>query len=166
MRADWVATHRGSSIFVLSRAVESVARCLSDCASAYWAVAESGGLTHERWAALPVIDQGEGELGQRLHRVYSTLQERHGSVVLLGADCPQITARVLRQILALLAVSDDSIVIGRAHDGGFWVFAGRAPIAEKVWTSVVYSQAQTCSDLEAALADYGRLSSGLYAGCG
>lgn len=91
-------------------------------------------------------------MGQRLHHVYSKLQERHGSVILLGADCPQITARGLRQIVDLLKAPRGPIVIGRAHDGGFWVFGGQTPIAEKLWISVDYSRQQTCSDLEAALA--------------
>lgn len=113
--------------------------------SAYWAVAEPEGLAHARWAGFPTVSQGEGELGARLDHVFKTLLARHGSVLLIGADSPQTTPALL--MAAAAAARCDPFVMGRAEDGGFWLFGGREPIAASVWANVPYSATDTADRL-------------------
>lgn len=124
----------------------------------YWAVAEAAALEDPAWRALPRIAQGEGDLGERLHRIYATLQAGHGRVLLAGADAPQVTIALLRNALAALDDPATPFVLGPARDGGFWLFGGSIPIPETVWRSVGYSRSRTADDLRAALSPSGRVA--------
>jgi glycosyltransferase A (GT-A) superfamily protein (DUF2064 family) len=118
----------------------------------YWAVAEESAVVEAKWKGFPGIWQGEGGLAERLAFIYTSLQERHGGALLLGADTPQMTPYALQRVLDLIERAESRFVIGPAADGGFWVFAGRRPVAKEIWVSVTYSQARTCAELAAALA--------------
>lgn len=61
-----------------------------------------------------VVDQGEGDLGQRLARTAETTP-----VLLLGADVPDVTPAHLTEAAALL--TSHRLVIGPAEDGGYWL---------------------------------------------
>jgi len=124
----------------------------------YWAVAEQRALGDPGWQDLPRLWQGGGTLGQRLHRVYAALLPVHARVLLIGADAPQLTPHLLDRAAATLAVADTPYVMGEAHDGGFWLFGGRAPIASSLWCGVRYSCADTAADLRAALHASGRMA--------
>lgn len=67
-----------------------------------------------------IIDQGEGDLGQRLARAAQTLP-----VLLLGADIPDLEPRHLTAAAAALA--ENPAVIGPAEDGGYWLLGLSAP---------------------------------------
>lgn len=136
-------------------AVEAVARAAGPALAPYWAVAESHGLEHPLWSALPTLWQGQGGLGARLHRVYSQLLARHGSVLLIGADTPQLTPALLQR--AQQALQPAPFVLGPADDGGFWLFGGRLVVAASIWQSIRYSQPDTASQLQAALAGQGEI---------
>src|SRR5262245_6574835 len=56
-----------------------------------WAVAESDAAA--AWPTLPVVEQGDGELGDRLDRVYTTLREAGGAAMLIGADAPALSVK-------------------------------------------------------------------------
>lgn len=117
----------------------------------YWAVAEADGLQHSSWESFPTVSQGEGGLGERLDYVYRTLQARHGTVLLIGADSPQTTPALLKSA----ASRCDPFVMGRAEDGGFWLFGGSQPIAASVWSAVPYSAPDTADRLLTGLAGTG-----------
>ncbi|MFC6632455.1 TIGR04282 family arsenosugar biosynthesis glycosyltransferase [Microbulbifer taiwanensis] len=78
---------------------------------------------HEYWQslALPEIvalsSQGEGDLGERLWRAARRAQVTGGSVLLIGTDCPQLTAERLRAAASALQKSD--AVIHPTRDGGY-----------------------------------------------
>ena len=74
-----------------------------------------------RWLGLgvPLVEQGEGDLGARLARVTPP-------AILLGADVPDLTAQHLRDAAAALA--DVPVVIGPAADGGYYLMAFREPV--------------------------------------
>lgn len=136
------------------RACRASAQVLSAVAPSvvpYWAVAEESAV-EAKWKGFPGIWQGEGGLAERLAFIYTSLQKRHGAALLLGADTPQITPYALKRVLDLIEQAESRFVIGPAADGGFWVFAGRRPVAKEIWASVTYSQARTCAQLAAALA--------------
>ncbi|MGB0135542.1 DUF2064 domain-containing protein, partial [Dokdonella sp.] len=58
--------------------------------AAYWVIAESRALNDTAWADLPRLPQGPGSLGPRMANVYRLLLDRHGSVLLVGVDAPQL----------------------------------------------------------------------------
>lgn len=144
-------TDAGEFYGLAIRAVEAAARSAMEDLVPYWAVAEAQALAHPLWCGLPSLAQGEGQLGQRLDHVYATLLARHGSVLMIGADSPQLTGADLR----LAARSLDPFAMGRAEDGGFWLFGGAVPIASEIWQGVPYSTEQTADRLLAAIEPLG-----------
>jgi rSAM/selenodomain-associated transferase 1 len=120
-------------------------------ANHYWAVAEHECLNEKLWKNFNVIQSGEGGLGERLHHVYSTLLTTHDAVILLGADCPHMPTSAIN--IAIKKLKQSPYILGPAVDGGFYLFAGREPISEEVWTSTTYSAETTMSELTEKL-DY------------
>ena len=123
----------------------------------HWAVAEREALADPAWGAFPTLWQGDGGLGMRLDRVYAQLLERHGSVLLIGADAPQVTPALLRDAARTVRDGGPPYAIGPATDGGFWLFGGRAPVPPAVWRSITYSRANTGAMLAGALRPFGAI---------
>jgi hypothetical protein len=117
--------------------------------SVYWAVAEESGLSDPMWQDFKALWTGEGGLGERQHRIYETLLQKHDRVLLIGADAPQISTDILEQ--AIVALDTNNLVIGPARDGGYYLFGGRIPTERKIWTSVPWSTSLTRERLEAVL---------------
>ncbi len=69
-----------------------------------------------------VVDQGIGDLGQRLERVWEAVGE--GRIAFFGADAPDVPEDALRAIPQALANHD--LAAGPTHDGGYWTLAARA----------------------------------------
>ena len=68
---------------------------------------------------VPVVDQGDGDLGARMVRV-------EAPALLIGSDCPGITAPLLRA--AAGALEDRRVVLGPANDGGYYLIGYREPV--------------------------------------
>lgn len=136
-------------------ATADIARACAPWLTPYWAIAEAGSAAASAWPGFAQLHQGEGDLGERLHAVYTRLQARHGRVLLIGADAPQLTVASLQRALSVLDDARTPFAIGDASDGGFWLFGGRAALPRDVWTRVRYSQAQTASDLRQRLSPHG-----------
>ncbi|MBX7527806.1 TIGR04282 family arsenosugar biosynthesis glycosyltransferase [Qipengyuania vesicularis] len=66
-----------------------------------------------------VVDQGEGDLGERMARV-------EAPALLIGSDCPGVTAPLLRA--AADALDDRRVVLGPANDGGYYLIGYREPV--------------------------------------
>lgn len=124
----------------------------------YWAVAEAGPEAREAWPEFAQVEQGDGDLGARMHQVYSELQARHGRALLIGADVPQLTPALLQVALALLDDEATPYVLGDAVDGGFWLVGGRARIEPSIWLGVGYSQPDTAAQFRHALAPHGGIA--------
>ncbi|GAC1348627.1 MAG: TIGR04282 family arsenosugar biosynthesis glycosyltransferase [Acetobacteraceae bacterium] len=139
-------------------AVGAVAGAAGSAIRPHWAVAERAALAHPAWRAFPTLWQGEGELGARLDRVYAELLERHGAVLLIGADAPQLTPALLADAARIVRDGVPPYAIGPATDGGFWLFGGRAPVPAAVWHAVAYSRADTGARLADALLPFGAIS--------
>jgi uncharacterized protein len=69
--------------------------------------------------------QGEGDLGERMHRALSRRLQSHQRVVLIGSDLPGLDAALLRRADAALAEHDAVFV--PATDGGYGLVGLRAP---------------------------------------
>lgn len=136
-------------------ATAEVARACVPWLKPYWAIAEAGPAAVAAWPDFASLHQGQGDLGERLHTVYARLQARHGRVLLIGADAPQLAVASLRDALTALDDPDTPCVLGAATDGGFWLFGGRVPIAREVWCGIRYSHPDTAMQLQAALQPLG-----------
>ncbi len=69
-----------------------------------------------------VVDQGGGDLGQRMARVWQAVGS--GRVAFLGTDSPDVPVEWLRAATAELARAE--ALIGPTEDGGYWTLAARA----------------------------------------
>jgi len=121
----------------------------------YWAVAETSALADPRWSDLPVVSQGTGDLGERMHRVHSGLVQSHGSALLLGADAVQFHPDWLQQANRWLAESTPRLCLGPASDGGFWTFGANRVLPQVDWTGVDYSRGTTARDFRARMKTHG-----------
>ena len=121
----------------------------------YWALAEQEALDYKEWRGFDRIWTGEGNLGMRLHSIYSTLGKKHDYVVLIGTDSPQIEPELLTTAIRKVREQPESCIIGPAFDGGFYLFAAKVSIAEQIWTRVNYSQSSTLEELSSNLAAQG-----------
>ena len=110
----------------------------------FWAVAEADGARRREWRDFPAMHTGEGNLGERLHNIYSSLQRERGRVALLGSDCPQIPPQ---QILSALAAARGRAIITPSTDGGFCLFAASRRLPASMWTGVSYSRPDTLAQL-------------------
>jgi len=120
-----------------------------------WAVAEEAGLTHSQWENQPrYLQKGEG-LGQRLDSIYRACSHDGSAVALVGADCPLIRPSDIIFANQSLQYHPRSWVLGRAFDGGFYLFAGKEPIPPADWMSVSYSTDQTAQQLVEVLQSKG-----------
>jgi rSAM/selenodomain-associated transferase 1 len=117
--------------------------------SFYWAVSESDGLHGELWKQNSRIWQSDGDLGDKLHYVYSSLLRRHTRVLIIGSDAPQISRDHLKQAEAVL--ERRNFVMGPAQDGGFWLFGGRVQVSRNIWKATPWSAPNTYQVLSDAL---------------
>ncbi len=93
---------------------------------------EFGGrsISGQEWAGYPLppgvqsSDQGEGDLGARMARASQRGLALNDRVLLIGTDCPGLTARRLREAAAALDRHD--AVIHPALDGGYPLLGLRA----------------------------------------
>jgi rSAM/selenodomain-associated transferase 1 len=90
-----------------------------------------------------VVDQGDGDLGQRLAR---TAEMR--PVLLLGADIPGLTPAHLAAAASALATAP--AVIGPAADGGYWLLGLAAPIPG-VFAGIDWGTDKVCVQTRAKL---------------
>ena len=75
------------------------------------------------WSAVP---QASGDLGERLHAAFTEhflADAEH--VVIIGSDCPTVTATDIED--AWVALAGHDVVLGPALDGGYWLIGLRAP---------------------------------------
>ncbi len=101
---------------------------------------------------LPVILQGEGDLGARIERVMRAALARAPVAIAIGADAPALPARLLEQ--ARLALDWVDAALGPADDGGFYLLALRR-CPEGLLADLPWSADETCSRTLARLRERG-----------
>lgn len=97
----------------------------------------------QRFALTLHVQQGDG-LGRRmLHAARHSLD--HGAYpILIGTDCPSLTASDLREALAALAQGADA-VLGPAADGGYYLL-GLKQAARTLFTDMPWGTAQVLAE--------------------
>jgi uncharacterized protein len=123
--------------------------------TAYWAVAEPLESAAAAWPGLPVLHQGEGELGERMGRLHAELLARHDFALLLGADTPQVDARLLVDAARWVDDSAPRVVMGPARDGGFWLLGANRQPAPEAWLHAPCGRSDTASGFRVALGPLG-----------
>lgn len=141
-----------------ARAVASVAvrAGLSAGFTAHWAVAEREAMSGPAWADLPCLFQGAGTLGERMDTVYRQLRRQARFALLVGADAPQLRDEALLRAARWLDAAEPRLVIGRARDGGFWLFGGNVDLPSDAWLRARYSAATTAQQFADAMSAYGQ----------
>ena len=128
-RVGFVKTRLGKSLGneaalkIYCQLVEQLLERLSELESVELRVAPDDALEECRQWFRPGWDltpQGEGGLGERLSRaVKNAFDAGFRRVMVIGGDCPDVG---LSQIDAALAALDhNSVVLGPARDGGYWL---------------------------------------------
>lgn len=145
------------SIAAVEVAVAMVADSTEFCP--YWAVAEENAVGQPRWQRFANVWQGVGGLGDRLFRVFSKLRQRHTCIVAIGGDSPQITSALIEDAMRHLEQSRGRAVhvLGRCHDGGFYLVGSNVALPASLWNSVPYSTAAAADCIAAELAKHGEV---------
>ena len=81
---------------------------------------------HKGQGLLTLSAQGDGDLGQRMHRALVRGLSRHAAVLLMGTDAPSLNASVLHQAAQALQTHDAVFV--PAFDGGYALVGLRHPV--------------------------------------
>ncbi len=88
------------------------------------------------------IDQGTGDLGERLSSVSAGVFDRgYRAVMLLGSDCATLTPSDLQASLAALSQAD--VVIGPAQDGGYYLIGATRHDA-RLFERIEWSTERVC----------------------
>lgn len=143
-----VAAELGASaaLSVYRRLAEHVVAAV-ECGDRYSitvAYTPAGALSEmRRWlgSSVSLTAQAEGDLGDRMQRAIADAIS-HGAerVVVIGTDCPDVTAATVEEAFAQLADAD--IVLGPATDGGYYLI-GMSRLHPSVFDSVPWSSPDT-----------------------
>jgi hypothetical protein len=100
----------------------------------------------QRTSGVPCLVQSAGDLGRRMHDAFR-LHCAQGPVLLIGTDCPPLTAQHLRQA-ALALLQGDEAVFHPALDGGYVLVGLRRP-QHGLFLGMTWSTAAVMSDTRA-----------------
>lgn len=101
------------------------------------------------WHSVPIplgveiSAQGEGDLGARLARAAKRALERDESVILIGTDCVDFNAAVLREAAAALGRAD--AVVNPTADGGYALLALRR-FDQRLFSDIAWSTSTVASE--------------------
>ena len=97
------------------------------------------------------IDQGTGDLGQRMKRLLSCF--KMAPAVIIGSDIPQIEKRHIAE--AFKRLSKNQFVFGPSTDGGFWLVGAprSASLPNSIFTNCRWSTEYALMDAKRSLSD-------------
>ena len=98
----------------------------------------------DAWELRP---QAAGDLGARLVAAAHAVPRGHPWVA-IGADCPALTAPILREACAHLERT--GLVIGPAYDGGYYLIGGRTPLPD-IFTGMPWGTDRVLTETRARL---------------
>lgn len=89
---------------------------------------------------LALATQRGGDLGERMHRAFASALATAPRVILVGTDCPALTARHLRQAHLALADGNDAVFVP-VEDGGY-ALIGLACNDARLFKNIPWGSAQ------------------------
>ncbi len=90
------------------------------------------------------IEQGAGNLGTRMLSSFSdNLENGYNSVIVIGADCPSITPKILHD--AFTALKSHNAVLGPADDGGYYLI-GLKIANSKIFNNITWGTSTVLAD--------------------
>ena len=105
---------------------------------------------------LTLVRQSGADLGARLENAFRRLLRRHSGAVILGADVPLLSPRILRQALRELRVCD--AVMGPSPDGGYYLI-GLRRLAPRLFRGIRWGTRFAYHDTRARLEHAGYVCS-------
>ena len=105
-----------------------------------------------RRPGVTVTAQGIGDLGERMQRALARGLTRHGAVVLIGTDAPQLGADTLRR--AAYALRSHDAAIAPASDGGY-VLVGLSRPAPALFADIAWSTSAVMAQTRARIFSLG-----------
>jgi rSAM/selenodomain-associated transferase 1 len=96
---------------------------------------------------LRYVDQGEGDLGQRLSAAF---EAGPFPAIAIGTDCPDLSTHHLLEAFAALREHD--VVLGPANDGGYYLI-GLGLSAPSIFEGIAWGSANVCVDTQRRIAD-------------
>jgi rSAM/selenodomain-associated transferase 1 len=99
-----------------------------------------------------LVQQCAGDLGARMHHAFASASAASG-VLLIGSDCPALTARHLRDAARALVVGHD-VVLGPAEDGGYTLIGLRRPDA-RLFEGIAWGTSSVLAQTRERLRDAG-----------
>ena len=103
-------------------------------------------------ATLNWSDQGDGNLGERMARAALRTLEAGAPVLLMGTDCPDLTAARIREAAASLTAADAALV--PAFDGGY-VLLGLNRFDASLFAGIAWSTASVAQVTRARVEQLG-----------
>jgi rSAM/selenodomain-associated transferase 1 len=99
-------------------------------------------------APVALCEQGDGDLGERMHRAFRRFLGLHDRAIVIGTDAPGLDAAYLRDAAARL--TDHAAVIGPALDGGYTLIGLRRS-APELFTGIAWSTPEVLDQTRMAL---------------
>ena len=103
-------------------------------------------------ATLTWSDQGDGDLGERMARAAQRVLDAGEPVLLMGTDCPDLTAGRIREAAASLTAADAALV--PAFDGGY-VLLGLNRFDASLFAGIAWSTASVAQVTRARVEQLG-----------
>lgn len=85
----------------------------------------------------PLAHQPAGDLGFRILHAMSCAAHAVEPVVLIGTDTPDLPCELIEEAFSGLAHAD--IVLGPAHDGGFYLIGAARPLPAAIFANLAWS---------------------------
>lgn len=100
-----------------------------------------------------LVPQAPGDLGARMFAAFEATLAAHGRVLLVGSDCPPLTARHLRQAERALRDGADA-VLAPCEDGGY-ALIGLTRVDVKLFIDMVWGTGGVMAETRARLQHLG-----------
>ena len=130
------------------------------CAVQLWCASSSSPLcSHPFFArcqdefSVSLHEQCGNDLGERMHHALTTALHKYTYAIVIGTDCPAITAHYLQQALAALQ-HGARIALGPAEDGGY-VLIGARQSHPSLFSGVTWGTASVLNETRARLRTLG-----------
>ncbi len=107
---------------------ETVARLAAGPWPVTLAYAGAEAYFRDRFPQLPLLPQGEGDLGDRLQRIAAALLAAGGPVLLVGSDAPDLPLGLVDE--AFRALNGVDVVTAPATDGGYVLIGFNRPLPQ------------------------------------